>query len=226
LTGEPRAHDMPRGLRDSRSWYRGLDPMSQVDPELVDFVAARAGQQVLDLGCGLGGYSRALAERGFDCRALDVSDEYVEAARALGVRAERYDGERVPLADGAVDTVILIEVLEHLDDPGALLDEAARVARRNVLVTTPNCTPRFPPATIEFSHMLDIDHRQFFTVDSLRELLAARFERCEVAQSHPLDEQIAALVLPRALMSVYVRLARRGVVRPRWYSRLLAEGWV
>ena len=40
--------------------------------------------------------------------------------------------------------------------------------------------------------MLDVDHRQFFTVDSLRELLAASFARCEVAQSHPLDEMTRA----------------------------------
>ena len=135
--------------------------------------------------------------------ALDVNEEYVEAARGIGVRADRYDGERLPLADGAVDTVIMVEVLEHLDAPGDLLDEAARVAGRNVLVTTPNCTQRFPAATIEFSHMLDVDHRQFFTEASLREVLAARFERCEVVQSHPLDESIAGLVLPRPLMSLY-----------------------
>jgi SAM-dependent methyltransferase len=200
--------------------------MSQVDPGLVTFVAERAGRRVLDLGCGLGGYSRALGEQGFDCYALDIVDDYVEVARGIGVRADRYDGERVPLADGAVDTVIMIEVLEHLESPGVLLAEAARVAARDVLVTTPNCTQSFGSVPIEFGHMLDVDHRQFFTVASLHELLEASFERSEVIQSHPLDEMIANLVLPRGLGRVYRAFARLGAARPRYFSRLLGRGWV
>jgi SAM-dependent methyltransferase len=223
---EGRATRMPRGLRDTRTWYGDTDPMSQVDPPLVAAVAERAGRRVLDLGCGLGGYSRALGERGFDCYALDVADEYVEAARGIGVRADRYDGQRIPLEDDAVDTVILIEVIEHLEEPEALLREAARVAGRNVLVTTPNCTQNFGSVPIEFSHMLDVDHRQFFTVASLRELLDASFERTEVAQIQPLDPMIASLVLPRPLRSAYRALARLGAARPRYFYRLLGEGWV
>ena len=115
---------MPRGVRDTRSWYRDADPMSQVDPALVEFVAARAGRRVLDLGCGPGGYTKTLSDRGFEARGLDVSEEYVEIARGLGVTADAYDGGRIPLDDGAVDTVILIEVIEHLEDPGAVLAEA------------------------------------------------------------------------------------------------------
>jgi SAM-dependent methyltransferase len=217
---------MPRGLRDTRTWYRGTDAMSQVDPTLVALVAERAGPNVLDLGCGLGGYSRALGELGFECYGLDVVDEYVEAARGIGVRADRYDGERVPLADGAVDTVILVEVLEHLDEPEAILREAARVSSRNVLVTTPNCTQSFPTVPIEFSHMLDVDHRQFFTEASLRELLRASFERSDVRQIQPLDGMIAGLVLPRAVRRLYGLLARVGMSRPRYFYRLLGEGWV
>lgn len=200
--------------------------MSQVDPALVAFVAERAGRHVLDLGCGLGGYSRALGERGFDCYALDVVDEYVAVARGIGARADCYDGERLPLRDNAVDTVIMIEVLEHLEDPKGVLREARRVARRNVLVTTPNCTQSFGGTPIEFSHMLDVDHRQFFTVTSLRELLEASFERCEVVQSHPLDEMLAGIILPRPLVSLYARLVRVGLVRPRYFERLLGQGWV
>jgi SAM-dependent methyltransferase len=223
---EARNSDMPRGLRDTRTWYRDIDPMSQVDPALVAFVAKRAGRRVLDLGCGLGGYSRALGDGGFDCYALDVVDEYVAAARGIGVHADRYDGERVPLKEKAVDTVILIEVLEHLEDPGSLLREAARVTARNVLVSTPNCTQSFGPVPIEFGHMLDVDHRQFFTVSSLRELLEASFERVEIVQSHPLDEMIAELVLPRGWGRLYRGLARAGVARPHYFSRLLGEASV
>lgn len=223
---EGRATRMPRGLRDTRTWYRDADPMSQVDPALVTFVAERSGPRVLDLGCGLGGYSRALGERGFDCVGLDVVEEYVETARGIGVRAERYDGERVPLDDGSVDTVVLLEVLEHLEHPEGLVREAARVSASNVLVTTPNCTQSFGSVPVEFSHMLDTDHRQFFTVDSLSELLRATFERFEVAQSHPLDGMLANLVLPRGLGRLYRGVARIGLARPRYFSRLLGQGWV
>jgi 2-polyprenyl-3-methyl-5-hydroxy-6-metoxy-1,4-benzoquinol methylase len=110
-----------RGPRDTRSWYRDSDPMTHVDSALVDFVREHAGRSVLDLGCGPGGYSKVLAEGGLEVQALDVVPEYVERARSIGVDAELYDGEHVPLTDGSVDTVILLEVVEHLDDPARLL---------------------------------------------------------------------------------------------------------
>jgi SAM-dependent methyltransferase len=200
--------------------------MSQVDQSLVDFVEAHAGRAVLDLGCGLGGYCKALVERGFDVRGLDVSEEYVARARALGVRADTYDGKRVPLPDGSVESVILLEVVEHLDEPATLLAEARRVARRNVLVSTPNCTQDFGSVPVEFSHMLDVDHRHYFTETSLRELLEASVGSCVVEQSAPVDRGLAGLVLPRPLRPLYRALDRAGLVRPRFYSRLLARAEV
>jgi 2-polyprenyl-3-methyl-5-hydroxy-6-metoxy-1,4-benzoquinol methylase len=209
-----------RGPRDTRTWYRDADPMEQVDRALVDWVAEHAGRDVLDLGCGLGGYSRALGERGFEMRALDVVTDYVERARSLGVAAELYDGETVPLGDGSVDTVILLEVLEHLDDPAALLREARRVARRNVLVTTPNCTQDFGEVPVEFTHMLDVDHRQQFTESSLRELLDGVFGSSVVEQTAPLDRHLAGLVLPQPLRALHRWLDSAGIVKPRFYFRL------
>jgi 2-polyprenyl-3-methyl-5-hydroxy-6-metoxy-1,4-benzoquinol methylase len=209
-----------RGPRDTRSWYRDADPMEQVDSALVDFVAEHAGRSVLDLGCGLGGYSRALAERGFDVRALDVAPDYVERARSIGVDAEVYDGERIPLEDASVETVILLEVVEHLDDPGGLLREARRVARGNVLVTTPNCTQDFGDVPVEFSHMLDVDHRQFFTEESLRRLLDEVFGSCVVEQTAPIDRHLAGVVLPQPLRAVHRWLDSAGVVKPRFFFRL------
>ena len=214
---------MPRGPRDTRSWYREADALEQVDDSLVDFVAEHGGPTLLDLGCGLGGYSKRLVERGFETIAFDVAPEYVERARALGVDARQYDGERLPLEDGSVDTVFLLEVIEHLDDPARLLREARRVARRNVLVTTPNCTQSFGRVPIEFSHMLDVDHRQFFTEASLTALLDEVFGSCEVEQVAPIDRNLAGLVLPRPLRPLYRALDRLGRAKPQYFFRLRAR---
>jgi SAM-dependent methyltransferase len=211
---------LPRGPRDTRAWYRDADPMEQVDYALVDFVQEHAGRTVVDLGCGLGGYSKVLSERGFDVRGFDVVPEYVERARELGVRADVYDGERLPLEDDSVDTVILIEVIEHLEQPERLLAEAGRVARAGVLVTTPNCTQSFGRVPIEFSHMLDVDHKQFFTRESLTALLNEVFGSCAVEETAPIDRNLAGLVLPRPLRPLYRALDRFGMVKPRYFTRL------
>jgi SAM-dependent methyltransferase len=203
-----------RGPRDTRTFYRDTEPMDQVDDAVVDFVAEHAGRSVLDLGCGIGGYSRALARRGFTMTALDVVPEYVERARSIGVDADLYDGERVPLEDGSVDTVILLEVLEHLEDPAALLREARRVARQNVLVTTPNCTQDFGEVPVEFSHMLDVDHRQFFTESSLRGLLDDVFGSSVVEQTAPIDRHLAGVLLRQPLRALHRWLDSAGLVKP------------
>jgi SAM-dependent methyltransferase len=211
---------LPRGPRDTRAWYRDADPMEQVDYALVDFVLEHAGRSVVDLGCGLGGYSKVLGERGLDVRAFDVVPEYVERAVELGVRAEVFDGDRLPLEDDSVDTVFLLEVIEHLDEPARLLSEAHRVARGSVLVTTPNCTQDFGRVPVEFSHMLDVDHKQFFTEASLTALLEGVFGSCAVEQTAPIDRNLAGLVLPRPLRPLYRTLDRFGMVKPRYFTRL------
>jgi SAM-dependent methyltransferase len=197
--------------------------MEQVDGALVDFVAAHAGRAVLDLGCGLGGYSRALAERGFELRGLDVVPDYVERARSIGVDAELYDGQRIPMEDGSVDTVMLLEVLEHLDDPARLLREARRVARHGVLVTTPNCTQDFGEVPVEFTHMLDVDHRQFFTASSLGQLLDDVFGSSVVEQTAPIDRHLAGILLPQPLRALHRWLDGAGIVKPRFFFRLLGR---
>jgi SAM-dependent methyltransferase len=46
----------------------------------------------------------------------------------------RFDGLAIPHADRSFDAVMLVDVLHHAVDPGALLGEAARVARESVII--------------------------------------------------------------------------------------------
>ena len=98
----------------------------------------------LDFGCADGGYDEALLASGAtSVVGIDVEPERVEAASARGLSGASYlcfDGGRIPLADASVDGAFVNEVLEHVADEGAALDELRRVLRPEgvLVVISPN----------------------------------------------------------------------------------------
>jgi SAM-dependent methyltransferase len=82
--------------------------------------------RVVDVGCGDGRIGALVMESrpdvtvsGFDIAAR--ADSYIEM--------REFDGHHIPLGDGEVDVVMLVDVLHHADDPHGLLAEAVRVSR-------------------------------------------------------------------------------------------------
>lgn len=96
-----------------------------------------AGSLILDVGCGLGGPSRSLAEAGHRVLGVDVSPEFCAAARVLtgwvglSPRATFVVGraERLPVRSNVVDGVWLQHVNMKVQDNLGLLGEAARVLK-------------------------------------------------------------------------------------------------
>jgi ubiquinone/menaquinone biosynthesis C-methylase UbiE len=210
------------GLRDTQTWYLDVDPLKIVDQSLVEYVFHHGGHELLDLGCGLGGYAKTLQSRGRNVIALDVNEKYVEIAKRLGVDARLYDGRRIPLDDKSVDTIFMVEVMEHIANPELLIAELHRVARRNLIVTVPNCTQTFS-APLVFHHMLDVDHKTFFTIGSLRELLSPPFRDVQITQVMPIDSTLAGEFLPPWLLRVWRAAHKRGFIKDRFYFRLIAN---
>ena len=81
---------------------------------------AAGGERLLDLGCGMGDLLDALAERYSSVVGIDPSHEMVaHATRVLdlrGVKAEIQQGcaEAIDLADESIDTVLMLDVYEHI----------------------------------------------------------------------------------------------------------------
>lgn len=91
-----------------------------------------AGSLVLDLGCGMGGLSTALALEGADVRSVDFNRHYCHITRLRGMRYGlelapiNAAGEALPFPDAHFDIVMCVDVLEHVRDPEALLSEISR----------------------------------------------------------------------------------------------------
>jgi SAM-dependent methyltransferase len=87
--------------------------------------------RVLDIGCGSGDMAAAIMAKRPDV-TIDGVDVLVRPETAIKVK--EYDGKTIPIFDGAYDVAMLVDVLHHTDDPGAVLAEAARVASQGVLI--------------------------------------------------------------------------------------------
>jgi SAM-dependent methyltransferase len=86
------------------------------------------GRRVLDLGCGVGEYVRAFSRRGANALGCDVELPRLREARARGATAVlAAAGEALPFRDGSLDTVVLNEVIEHVQDDRQTMREVARV---------------------------------------------------------------------------------------------------
>jgi 2-polyprenyl-6-hydroxyphenyl methylase / 3-demethylubiquinone-9 3-methyltransferase len=114
-----------------------------------EIVGAWRGKTVLDLGCGGGFMSEALARRGATVIGVDPSEAAISAAKihadAEGLKIDYKvgTGEAIPLADHSADCVVCVDVLEHVADLDRVLDEVARVLKPGgvFLFDTINRTP-------------------------------------------------------------------------------------
>ena len=87
--------------------------------------------KVLDVGCGDGRLDRLVADKRPDIsiRGIDVFQR-----KDAVMPMQTFDGESIPYAEGSFDIVMFVDVLHHASKPLTLLREAARVARRAILI--------------------------------------------------------------------------------------------
>ena len=113
---------------------------------VTDVAGPLDGKQVLDLGCGMGGFAVAAELAGADVTAMDYNPAYcaITAARgdqyALRMPVFRAAGEALPLPSAQFDVVTAWDVIEHVQQPADMLAEIARVLRPGgvVLITAIN----------------------------------------------------------------------------------------
>ncbi|WP_329891146.1 bifunctional 2-polyprenyl-6-hydroxyphenol methylase/3-demethylubiquinol 3-O-methyltransferase UbiG [Stenotrophomonas sp. SMYL11] len=114
-------------------------PLHALNPVRLQYVADRVplrGARVLDIGCGGGLLSEALAQAGADVTAIDLAPELVKVARLHALESGAKVDYRVQAAEdlaaeqpGSFDVVTCMEMLEHVPDPGAIIEACKRLLK-------------------------------------------------------------------------------------------------
>jgi len=166
------------------------DPGAEMSRLILDYVSP--GSSVVDFGCGAGAYGPPLLETGHQWTGLEVNSYCWELLERRGLPFRKVDWEtqKFPCADQEFDEAICIEVLEHIEQPDVFLKEILRIVRKRALFSVPNMEviPYFKDWDAVPWHLLEGDHKNFFTRTSLRTLLLRYFSRVEVFSygEHPM----------------------------------------
>ena len=136
---------------DPHGEFRPLHQLNPLRLAWIDGLAPLAGKRVLDVGCGGGILSEAMARLGASVTGIDLSEKPLKVAELhllesgvaveyLSKSAEELAGER----SGVYDVVTCMELLEHVPDPASSVAACARLAKPGgrVFFSTINRNPK------------------------------------------------------------------------------------
>ena len=198
------AAELARFSADAHHWWDPsselFGPLHKLNPRRLEWLerltTGFAGKRVLDVGCGGGILSEAMAERGAQVLGIDLAERALGVARlhklesgvAVDYRLVSVEAlaKEVP---GSFDLITCMEMLEHVPDPRAIVEACGRLVKPGGLAafSTINRNPKaYALAIVGAEYLLGLlprgthDYARF-----LRPAEIARFARS--AELSPLD---------------------------------------
>jgi SAM-dependent methyltransferase len=206
LTGERTLPDVP----EENYWYRR-------HVAVYRYVADRCqGLDVVDMACGEGYGTAILAERAARVTGVDANPEAHEHARLKYSRpGVRFVRDLVETYDEPADAVVFLQTIEHLQDPGAVLDHFRSLLppRGTAYVSTPNVLTLAPEGAETSGNPW---HVREYRAAEFRALCAASFDSVELlGLFHARKLRLHELAIRAGWDSLHPRL---GLTKP-FYDR-------
>ncbi len=133
-------------------------------------------QKLLEVGCGTGHFTRWMETLGIECCGLDLSHLMLRQARKLWVHGPLAQGEssHLPFKTKAFDVVAFIACLEYMPDIVAVFREAARVARKGIIIGLMN---KWSPPTLRRIVQVKMgknpyyENAKFYSISDIKRIL-------------------------------------------------------
>lgn len=166
---EMQAHHYPiiYEIEESHWWYVGRRKIIQTFVERICSSLDNPHPRILDVGCGTGANLKMLGLYG-QAEGVDISEQAVEFCKQRGLGSVKLGAiEELPFEDQSFDIITALDVLEHLDDDAAGLQEMKRVLRPGGTLLL------FVPAFMFLWGVQDdvSHHRRRYRLPALRRLL-------------------------------------------------------
>lgn len=149
---------------DSEGEFKTLHQINPLRMEFMSRYVQIAERRVVDVGCGGGILTEALAKQGADALGIDLSEELVDIAdlhsleAGVDVRYQKISAEELAQKQPAsFDVVTCMEMLEHVPDPASIIQACSRLVKPGGMVffSTLNRKPKaYLLAILAAEHLL------------------------------------------------------------------------
>ncbi|QNK72017.1 bifunctional 2-polyprenyl-6-hydroxyphenol methylase/3-demethylubiquinol 3-O-methyltransferase UbiG [Variovorax sp. PAMC28562] len=137
---------------DLESEFKPLHEINPLRLEWIDAIVPVRGKRVLDVGCGGGILADSMARKGADVLGVDLAEKALKVAQLhaleAGTRSVQYrevSAEALAAEQpGAFDVVTCMEMLEHVPEPGSVVQACANLVKPGgwVFFSTINRSPK------------------------------------------------------------------------------------
>ncbi len=119
----------------------------------------KAGDKLLEIGCGRGEFVTAFQDLGLECHAVERSEYSLRELKHIEIKKADISKERLPYDDNVFDIVYHKSLIEHLYNPENLMKETLRVLKPGgrVIILTPDWASQMKVFYEDFTHSKPYD---------------------------------------------------------------------
>jgi 2-polyprenyl-6-hydroxyphenyl methylase / 3-demethylubiquinone-9 3-methyltransferase len=151
---------------DPQGEFKTLHDINPLRLEFIQRYTPLSGQSIVDVGCGGGILTEALARHGADAMGIDLSEDLIDVADLHGLESGINAHYQKISAEGlasqqpqSFDHVTCMEMLEHVPDPGSIINACAMLVKPGGMVffSTLNRKPKaYVLAILAAEHLLNM----------------------------------------------------------------------